>query len=248
MKTPVNRVLRGLAIALAAIVILVMVAAAALYLAVRGSLPKLDGDENLSALSAPVSATRDAIGMVTITANQLADAYRALGYLHAQERFFEMVLTRRSAAGELSALLGAATVAVDRDKRRHRLRARMALQWQALSKDEQNHLTQYTEGVNTGLSALTVRPWQYLILRAAPEPWTPLDSMLVVCEMYSMLQGRDAENRFNDALLRSQIGDALFDWLKPKGGSWDAPLDGSIIAPAATPSIAQLNTSSTHSS
>ena len=93
-------------------------------LAVRGSLPRLNGKVELADLSGPVTVTRDARGMPDIRATNRRDAARALGFLHAQDRFFQMDLQRRGAAGELAALLGPALVDTDRDTRRHRFRMR----------------------------------------------------------------------------------------------------------------------------
>ena len=73
---------------------------------VRGSLAQLDGQLELAGLSSPVQIERDALGVVSIHAGNEADAARALGYVHGQERYFEMDLLRRSAAGELSELFG----------------------------------------------------------------------------------------------------------------------------------------------
>ncbi|WP_139369281.1 penicillin acylase family protein, partial [Xanthomonas axonopodis] len=81
--------------------LLVLAASLGLYLLMRGSLPQLDGDSALSGLAAPVSVQRDRLGVVTIDAANQLDAMRALGYVHAQERYFEMDLMRRAPAGEL---------------------------------------------------------------------------------------------------------------------------------------------------
>jgi penicillin amidase len=245
MNFPARRLPRILRLArnlfLGVVLLLVLLLAGA-WLALRGSLPRLDGEQPLPGLSLPVSVTRDAIGTVSITAAKLPDAMRALGFAHAQERFFEMDLTRRSAAGELSALLGGATLAMDKDKRRHRMRARMSAQWQSMPAAERASLTAYADGVNAGLNALSVRPWQYLILRAPPETWREVDSMLVVSEMYFMLQARGFDERFSEIRLRQRVGDRLFNWLKPSGGEWDAALDGSVVTPPAMPEANEIDT------
>ena len=88
----------------------------------RASLPVLDGTFTVSGLTAPVTVERDGLGVPTITAATRADAARALGYLHAQDRFFQMDLQRRQAAGELSALVGIRAIEVDRGTRVHRFR------------------------------------------------------------------------------------------------------------------------------
>ena len=110
--------------AVALLVLLVAVFAIALLM-LRGSLPRLDGQLSLPGLSAPVSVARDANGTVTIDAANEADALRALGYVHAQERYFEMDLLRRTSAGELSALFGEIAIDVDKKHRLHRMRARV---------------------------------------------------------------------------------------------------------------------------
>ena len=237
----IKRILRGITWCFIVIAAFAIAAIAFAYLTMRASLPQLEGDIKAVGFKSAVTATRDKQGTVNITAKDAADAIRALGFIHAQERFFEMDLARRSAAGELSALLGEALIKSDREKRQHRLRARMTTKWQQISAGDREWISVYTQGVNAGLNALTLRPWQYLILQTEPEPWREIDSLLVIGEMYYMLQARGFEDRLNEALLRQQIGDILFDWLKPAGGPWDAPLDGSVINAPPLPGAAILN-------
>src|SRR5688500_1249196 len=90
--------------ALIALVLVVLAAVIAGWWLMRGSLPALEGELALPGLSAPVTIQRDANGVVTVDAANENDAMRALGYVHAQERYFEMDLLRRTSAGELSAL------------------------------------------------------------------------------------------------------------------------------------------------
>lgn len=237
-----KKILRIVSWFIVAMLALVVATIMAAYLGFRASLPQLDGDAAAAGFKSPVVATRDSQGTVNITAKEPLDAMRALGFIHAQERFFEMDLARRSAAGELSALLGDATVKMDKEKRRHRLRARMSAKWLQIVAEDREWVSVYTQGVNAGLAALTVRPWQYLVLQIEPEPWREVDSLLVIAEMYYMLQSRGFEDRLNEALLRRQIGDPLFDWFNPSGGNWDAALDGSVIATRPLPSASMLNT------
>ena len=140
-------------------------------------------------------------------------------------------MARRSAAGELSALLGAATLSMDKEKRLHRMRTRMNTQYQAASAEVRTWIAAYTDGVNNGLNAFPIRPWQYLLLRCQPEAWREVDSLLVLAEMYFMLQNNSIDKRFSEIQLRKMLGDRAFDWLQPLGGEWDAALDGSIVAP-----------------
>src|SRR3546814_18260214 len=88
------------------LVSLLLLTVGATWWALNGSLASIDGELTLSGLSAPVSLQRDHNGVLSIQAGNEADAMRALGFVHAPERFFAMDLMRRSAAGELSALFG----------------------------------------------------------------------------------------------------------------------------------------------
>ena len=124
-----KKILRAILWSVGVVISLAVVMISATYFTMRASLPNLDGDIPAVGFKSPVSVTRDNQGTISITANDALDAMRALGFVHAQERFFEMDLARRSAAGELSALLGEATIKIDREKRAHRLRARMIEQW-----------------------------------------------------------------------------------------------------------------------
>ena len=98
----------------------------------RASLAELDGEAELERSATARSACmRDALGVPTITAENRADAYRAQGFVHAQERYFIMDLTRRDAAGELSELFGEVALQHDVARRLHRFRERAAIALQA---------------------------------------------------------------------------------------------------------------------
>lgn len=86
------------------------------------SLPRLDGQAQLSGLAAGVTVSRDALGVPTIEASSRIDVARATGWIHAQDRFFQMDLLRRKAAGELAELFGPAALPLDREARMHGFR------------------------------------------------------------------------------------------------------------------------------
>ena len=164
---------------LVALLLLLVAGAFAIWWLMRGSLPSLDGELALPGLSAPVSIQRDALGVVTVDAANEADAMRALGYVHAQERYFEMDLLRRASSGELSALFGPAAIDTDKQRRVHRMRARVSAHLDAILGDKRPMAQAYVDGVNAGVAALKGRPWPYLLLRTQPEPWRLEDSGLV---------------------------------------------------------------------
>ena len=224
--------LKRLGLALLALSLLAFIAA---WWLLRGSLPRLDGTFSLRGLSAPVSIQRDAIGVVTIDAASEVDAMRALGYVHGQERFFEMDLMRRTAAGELAGLFGPIAVDTDRQHRVHRMRARVSANLTAIAGDKMAVLAAYVDGVNAGLADLRVRPWPYLLLRTKPAPWRLADTPLVGYAMYFDLQ--DSTNKRELALwkIRQALPPALFALLVRDGSGWDAPLMGQPRGDASLP-------------
>lgn len=226
---------------LLAIVVLIVAALLAAYLLIRGSLPQLDGNSALQGLAAPVSVQRDRRGVVTIDASSQVDAMRALGYVHAQERYFEMDLMRRASAGELSELFGAAALDLDKRNRVHRLRARVHASLDVAAGSQRAALQAYTEGVNAGLAALRVRPWPYLLLRQTPRAWTLDDSILTGMAMYADLQDNDNQTELAAARIRAVVPAALAALLDHQGSSWDAPLFGPAHGDAVLPDAATLD-------
>ena len=228
-----------------AVVVVALVACLALlaWWLLRGSLATLDGElpRAVPGLAAPATVQRDALGVVTIDAASESDAVRALGFVHAQERYFEMDLMRRNAAGELSELFGPVALDVDRRQRLHRIRARVDEHLDAFAGDRMPQLQAYADGVNAGLDALRVRPWSYLLLRQAPRRWQVADSALAGYAMYFDLQ--DAENRRELRLwqLRPHLPPALFGLLVHDGSEWDAPLLGEPRGNAPLPGPEQVD-------
>src|SRR4026207_923831 len=118
-----RRLMRAAAVVLGLILVLGLAAGLYVRAQLRASLPQLDGTLRVAGLSAPVTVARDGLGIPTSRGASREDVARAMGVLHAQERFFEMDLSRRRAAGELSALVGPRALAGDRQLRPHRFRA-----------------------------------------------------------------------------------------------------------------------------
>jgi penicillin G amidase len=136
-----------------------------------------------------------------------------------------MDLLRRTAAGELAELLGSAALDLDRRHRLHRFRNRAVAALAAAPAEERRLLELYTRGVNDGLSALSARPFEYLLLRVTPSPWRLEDSALVAYAMYIDLQYRELESTVARAILRERVADDMFALLLPNASHWDAPLD-----------------------
>ena len=207
----------------------VLLAAASALILLRGSLPRLDGEVVLAGLAGPVTVTRDSLGVPDIRAVQRVDAARALGYLHAQDRFFQMDLQRRAAAGELAALLGPGLLDADRDARRHRFRALARQVAAGAGEDQRRILDAYTAGVNAGLDDLRARPFEYWVLRRRPEPWRPEDTILVLYSMFLDLSLSNAGYEQTLAAVRDNLPAAVAEMLLPRGNRWEAPLEQGIV-------------------
>ncbi|ARO88625.1 penicillin acylase family protein [Nitrosospira lacus] len=231
---PIYRLLLGL-------LILVLLLIGSAWLVLRGSLPQYDGTMGMTALAAPVIVERDALGSVTLQAQNRHDLIRALGYVHAQERFFEMDLMRRKAAGELAELFGPVALPADRKVRMHRMRARASAILEELPAKQRELLDVYRDGVNEGLAALMVRPFPYLLTRTRPLAWRSEDSILVVKAMYFMLNGGDNHRELAFSTMRAALPEAAYRFLTAGGGAWDAPLIGTAFDWPRLPSASELD-------
>ncbi len=216
-------------------------AAAAGWLLLRGSLPHYTGTVHSAAVQQAVQVERDVRGTVTLRGSNRADLDWALGYVHAQERFFQMDLLRRRAAGELAELFGPAALPADRAARPHRMRARLQAAVARLPQDQRARIERYRDGVKAGLDALGVRPFPYLLVRSPPAAWRNEDTLLVVAAMAFTLN--DSRNRRELAFSRMQaaLPASAFDFLTASGGRWDAPLDGEALVWPAPPRADELD-------
>ena len=205
------------------------------WLILRASLPDLDGAMPVTGIDNPATIERDANGIPVITASTRRDLAFATGFAHGQDRFFQMDLIRRQAAGELSELVGAAAIAVDKQHRFHRFRVRAQVVYEAASPIERGLIEAYAAGVNAGLASLGARPFEYLVLGAEPRPWDPLDSLLVVYSMYMQLNDARAIREVRRGLVHRVLPAEVYAWMYPQGTSWDAPIMGVARATAPIP-------------
>lgn len=227
--------LRLLASAVSVLLLAAVVIVAWYYWRVRASLPQLDGTAHVPGLAAPVTIERDALGVPTIRAVDRVAAARALGWLHGQERLFQMDLLRRVPAGELSELFGKRALPRDRAARMHGFRKLAQAVVARLPAEQRAVLDAYTEGVNAGAAALSERPFEYLVLRDRPAPWRPEDSMLVIYAMTMDLQDEEAIYERTLMTLRDQLGLEALAFFAPVVTPDDAALDGSTVPPAPMP-------------
>jgi penicillin G amidase len=197
---------------------------------------QLDGERQIAGLKQAVTINRDARGTATLTAQSRNDIDFALGYVHAQERFFGMDLMRRMAAGELSELVGPAALDTDINHRRHRLRAVAEAAYAALPADQKQVLDLYRDGVNAGLAHLRKPSWEYLLLGTKPQPWRSEDSLLVIAAMYLDLNGDGRNQRELDiARMHAVLPDGVVDFLLSPDPNWEAPLKGGVSQSPVVP-------------
>ena len=225
-------------IAIGALVSVVVVAgAAALWVgwALKASLPRLEGELPLAGLAEPVRVERDARGVPVVRGSSRLDVARATGFLHAQERFFQMDLLRRRAAGELSEIFGEFALEMDREVRPLRLRRAAHRAMASVSRQERAMLDAYTEGVNAGLQTLGAMPFEYRMLRVEPQPWLPADTGLCVMAMFLTLQQGQPGRESTLGLMHDLLPPELVEFLVPRGTEWDAPLEGAPFAQPAMP-------------
>jgi len=183
---PRSRALRVL-IVVALVVVLALVALVAVAAAVvRRPLPDHVGTADLPGLTAEVTVLRDARGVPTVEAQTAEDLFRAQGYVHAQDRFFEMDYRRHVTAGRLSELVGenADALAADKVIRTFGWRDVAEQEWDLLDESTRRYLAAYAEGVNAYLDGRAPEEVavEYTVLGlqvdvAHPEPWEPVDSL-----------------------------------------------------------------------
>ncbi len=168
-----------------AVVALVIVGALVLYVALTSTLPADNGGASIAGLSGEVQVLRDGHGVPHVEAANYDDAARALGFVHAQDRFWQMHVMRRVAQGRLSELFGAPTVDTDIFLRTMDLEGAARASYEVLSPQAKGILKAYSDGVNAwlerprGLLEAQLPP-EFMILQQAAEPWEPWQSVAMV--------------------------------------------------------------------
>jgi len=221
------------------IVLLVVLLVVLGWLGLRSSLPALNGEVLASGIGAPVTIERDADGIPVITAANRQDLAFGTGFAHGQDRFFQMDLIRRQAAGELSELVGAAAIDVDKRYRFHRFRARAQSVYDAATDKERQLMEAYAAGVNAGLASLDARPFEYFVLGEEPRAWDARDSLLAVYAMYMQLNDSRATKEVRRGLAHRVLPAEVYAWMYPQGTPWDAPIMGEAreVAPIPGPDV-----------
>ncbi|MCI0686550.1 MAG: penicillin acylase family protein [Sporichthyaceae bacterium] len=180
---------------------------------VRRSFPQTSGTIRLDGLTAPVTVFRDEWGIPQIYADNADDLFRAQGYVHAQDRFWEMDVRRHVTAGRLSELFGESQFETDAFIRTLGWRRVAEQEYALLDADTKRYLDRYADGVNAWLADHTgsKASLEYGVLRLSrlgrdyePEPWSPIDSLAWLKAM-----AWDLRSNMEDEIARSLAASTL---------------------------------------
>ncbi|WP_370655123.1 penicillin acylase family protein [Hydrogenophaga sp.] len=222
----------------ALLTLLVMAGAALLAFYAFRSLPRMDGSLNVSGLSAPVKVQRDASDVTHVLASRPRDAWMAIGYVHAQERGWQLEFNRRLMRGQLSEVLGESTLETDKLMRTLGIREASRRQFDNLPAEAKDALQAYSEGINAffALTDQALSP-EFLLLGINPREealagryWDPVDSVGWALMMALDLGGNWGNEFARLSALETLDTKALWELLPPYPGE----------PPAATADLARL--------
>ena len=186
----------------AGLAVLVAVVLGGAWLAIETARPQTEGTVSLAGIGAPVSIVRDRYGIPRIGAETERDAYFALGYVHAQDRFFQMEFMRRMGAGRLSEIVGEPTLPIDRWMRVLGLYRLAEASLERLSAPVVESLEAYAAGVNAYLDSHSgLVSVELALTLAMPEKWRPADSLVWARLMGMRLSGNSRAEALRARLL-----------------------------------------------
>ena len=180
------------------------------YRAVRAALPQVDGTIHLSGLAGPVIVTYDALGVPNISAANLPDLFFAQGYVTAQDRLWQMDMTRRYASGDLAAILGPEYVKLDREHRILGLRQVAEKTVANMDVAQRAHFEAYAAGVNAYIAQhQKTLPLEFRFLTYFPHVWTVEDSVLVGLSMTEFLNHGLYKDELEKEKILAKLGPEL---------------------------------------
>ncbi len=187
----------------------VVIVATAVWWFIYRPLPQLDGSVTVPGLKSEVTVERDNWGVPHIRAGSVEDLAEAQGYVMAQDRLWQMDLLRRAARGELSEVLGPATLKIDKDFRTLNF-SRAADRDIGMTRPEVRRVLEaYARGVNDYIERHIDRlPIEFALLNYKPRPWLPTDSLVIACYMYRTLTDT-REEELGRAIVTAKVGPEL---------------------------------------
>jgi penicillin amidase len=206
-----------------------------LYWRARASLPQLEGATQVAGLSAPVEVLRDARGVPHLRASSLQDLFFAQGYVTAQDRLWQMELSRRLAEGELSEVFGERTLRLDLDNRTLGFRQVCQRALAELSPEARAPLTAYANGVNAFIASHRDRlPLEFLLLSYQPRLWSEIDSLGVALNLVKTLSTTWRTDLMRERI-RAKLGSELSADLFPDHSPLDEPVAELPTTPGRMP-------------
>jgi penicillin amidase len=166
-------VLRWSGRGLVALVVVAIVAGVGGWLYLKRSLPQLSGEAHVAGIEQPIDIVRDSEGIPHVFARSERDGWFAIGYLHAQDRLWQMEVQRRVATGRLAEVFGELAYDTDRLMRTLGFSSLAPRILERLDGDTRSALEAYAAGVNAFLASQPVLPVEFQVLRVKPEPWKP---------------------------------------------------------------------------
>jgi len=165
----------------------------------------ISGKRAIKSLGDSVSITFDEADVPHIQAKSQADAYFALGYLHASERSWQMEMNRRIASGRLSEILGSETVMIDRFIRTLGIKHAAERQFDRYPVSTKRILQAYADGINAGNAQLGwALPVEYFLTGSKPGHWSPTDSVA-----WMLMMAYDLGGNWNKELQRLELSQYL---------------------------------------
>ncbi len=175
-----DRIIKITLSVLVSVILLVMVIAAVAYFMLNRTLPEYSGNEKVNGITSTVKIYRDSLAIPYIKANDEEDAAFALGYLHAQERLFQMDLMRRAIEGRLSEVIGDKTVKFDKMFRTFGFYRNRFKYYDNVPAQVKRSLIAYSKGVNAFLKSHKGKlPVEFTLLNYTPDKWKPEESVLI---------------------------------------------------------------------
>jgi penicillin amidase len=181
----------------------------------RASRPRSEGRATIEGLSEEVTVTFDQFGTPTVRATSRLDAARALGYVSARDRLFQMDTMRRAGAGRLSEVVGRGMLERDTEQRVIGLGRAAERILSRLPEDQRALLQAYSEGVNAYISQMKSSPFEFQLLNYKPETWAAGDCVLVLLQMFQNLCGEEEPKRRTLAVMERTLPAELTAFLTP---------------------------------
>jgi penicillin G amidase len=183
----------------------VLIFAATIWWLVYRPLPQLDGRVSVGGLQGEVTVERDKWGVPHIRAGSVEDMAEAQGYVMAQDRLWQMDLLRRVGRGQLSEILGAVTVPVDKEFRVLNLGRAARRDYEQMDPERRKVMDAYARGVNEFIERHGANlPMEFTLLRYQPTPWQPADSLVIAGYMYRTLADSRHSER-NRAIITAKV-------------------------------------------